>query len=290
MVQRYIITFLVGVFTLSATAYAIPLRTPNEVIPRPSRTEMLLLRDQVQYDFEGIVQLSNCSGSLIKFENAANTDKALIMSNGHCIGGFSFLQPGEVVRNRQSNRQFTIYKTLEDSFDVKAEMLVYATMTDTDISIYRLTKTYEEIEKKSGIRPLILSSAHPEVGQDMEVISGYWNRGYSCKVEEFIHELKESDWIFKDSIRYSRPGCETIGGTSGSPIVLKGERTVIGINNTGNESGEKCTMNNPCEIDDRGEIFFKKGYSYGQQTYTIYSCLNEKNEIDLDLEGCQLPK
>lgn len=256
---RFLIVLCMGMF--SASALAIPLRTPNEVLPQATAEELFLLRNdqsQTDYDFEGIVKLSNCSGSLIKFENAPASDKALILSNGHCIGGFTFLAPGEVIYNQESSRNFQIYKTLGETARVQAEMLVYATMTGTDISIYRLKKTYEEIENEFGIHPLTLSSSHPEIGQDMEVVSGYWERGYSCKIEAFVFEMREDDWTFKDSIRYSRPGCETIGGTSGSPIVLKGERRVIGINNTGNESGERCTMNNPCEVDEKGNIFFKK--------------------------------
>lgn len=62
----------------------------------------------------------------------------------------------------------------------------------------------------------------------------------------------------------------------------------MGVNNTGNESGLQCLMNNPCEIDDHGNVSAHEGYSYGQQTYTIYSCLNQYNEIDLNVPGCQL--
>lgn len=289
MLQRFLIILLMA---FSTSAFALPLRTPDQVIPRALLAEQLLAHrgSDTNYDFEGIVELDNCSGSLIQFENAADTDKALVMTNGHCIGGHSFLQPGEVITNKESRRMMTLLKSVDDGVDVYADMLLYATMTNTDVSIYRLRVTYKEIFDKHKIRPLTLSSVHPEVGQDMEVVSGYWHRGYSCKIEAFIFDLQEGDWLFKDSIRYSRPGCETIGGTSGSPIVLKGTRQVIGINNTGNENGQRCTENNPCEIDENGNVFFKKGYSYGQQTYQIYSCLNEKKEIDLAQQGCQLPK
>src|SRR5689334_19346351 len=36
------------------------------------------------YDFEGIVGLSDCSGSLVQLENAADTDRGMILTNGHC--------------------------------------------------------------------------------------------------------------------------------------------------------------------------------------------------------------
>ena len=122
------------------------------------------------------------------------------------------------------------------------------------------------------------------------MISGYWQRGYRCLIDGFVNALKEDKYTWKDSIRYSNPGCEVIGGTSGSPIVLPGTRTVVGINNTGNESGERCTINNPCEIDAAGGVTYKKGLSYGEETYLLYSCIDANRNVDLAMEGCQLPK
>jgi hypothetical protein len=81
-----------------------------------------------------------------------------------------------------------------------------------------------------------------------------------------------------------------IGGTSGSPIIARGTRTVIGINNTGNEDGLRCEENNPCEIDEKGNVFYQRGQNYGQQTYWIYSCLTPNFDIDLNKPGCLLAK
>jgi hypothetical protein len=93
----------------------------------------------------------------------------------------------------------------------------------------------------------------------------------------------------QQSIKYTEPGCLVIGGTSGSPIIETGTRTVIGVNNTGNEDGLSCRMNNPCEVDKQGNISYQKGWSYGQQTYWVYSCRNSTTgELDLNLPGCKL--
>ena len=64
----------------------------------------------------------------------------------------------------------------------------------------------------------------------------------------------------------------------------------MAVNNTGNESGEECTRDNPCEVDEEGTTTYVKGYSYAQQTYWLYTCLNEKREIDTSVNGCELPK
>ena len=94
----------------------------------------------------------------------------------------------------------------------------------------------------------------------------------------------------KESLRYSPKGCEVIGGTSGSPILAKGQRVVVGINNTGNESGQSCTQNNPCEVSPQGEKKILAGRGYGQQTYWFYGCLDSQFQLDLNQESCLLPK
>lgn len=242
------------------------------------------------FDFEGIVGLNNCSGSLIQLENSPDTDLALILTNGHCLET-GFPKPGQVVYGKPSNRSFNVLDSRAKVLgSVRAREIVYSTMTNTDMTIYRLNESYASIKNKFNVRPLTLSSQHPDIGMPMEVISGYWKKGYSCTVEHFVYKLLEGAWTSVDSIRYSRPGCETIGGTSGSPVILKGTRTVIGVNNTGNEDGQKCTDNNPCEIDASGNITYQQGLSYGQQTYWVYTCLNQNRELDLSVAGCLLPK
>ena len=42
-------------------------------------------------DFTGIAALSNCSASLVRYAESVSTDKALVLTNGHCYEG-GFLQ------------------------------------------------------------------------------------------------------------------------------------------------------------------------------------------------------
>jgi V8-like Glu-specific endopeptidase len=242
------------------------------------------------YDFEGIVALSNCSGSLIRFEFSKDSDQAVVLTNGHCYEE-GMPDPGQVISHQPSSRSFRLYNSAGDSVGrLNATQVMYSTMTRTDITMYKLRQTYADIMSQYHVRPFVLSSKHPEIGTAINVVSGYWESGYSCQIEFFVHELDEAGWKMFDSVRYSRPGCEVIGGTSGSPVIQAGTRNVIAINNTGNEDGERCTLNNPCEIDDKGQVTYHQGYSYGEQTYWIYSCLTDAGDIDLSKTGCLLPQ
>ncbi|MGW6281909.1 S1 family peptidase [Kribbella sp. NPDC055071] len=241
-------------------------------------------------DFTGIAALSNCSGSLVRFAESVSTDPALILTNGHCFEG-GMPSPGQVIVNRSSTRSFTLLKpSSSNAGTVRANRVLYSTMTKTDITLYRLTETYAAIASRLNVTPLTLAKAGPADGAGMAVVSGYWKRIYTCSVQATIPELREAGWVMKSSIKYRQPGCETIGGTSGSPVVSTSTGEVIGVNNTGNEDGERCTLNNPCEVDANGNITVDQGAAYGQQTWWLYTCLTATRTLDLNKAGCQLAK
>jgi V8-like Glu-specific endopeptidase len=270
----------------SVQAFALPVEVTRPIQKLPFKS----LTDQ-NYDFEGIVKLSNCSGALIAFEGMPETNKAVVMTNGHCadLAGGVFIEPGQVLVNKLTGRTIGIFDRLKNLHKVKTTKYLYATMTDTDVTLYELELTYKQIKDQFDIDALELSSKHPALNVETQIISGYWEKGYDCTVEAFIPFLKEDAYTWVDSLRYDK-GCNTIHGTSGAPIIERNTRTVIAINNTGSDDGERCTMNNPCEVSANGTVTARKGISYGQQTYTIYSCLNAKFAIDLKKSGCLLPK
>ncbi|MBO0654784.1 trypsin-like peptidase domain-containing protein [Streptomyces triculaminicus] len=240
-------------------------------------------------DFAGTVALSNCSGSLIRLPGSGDNDPALVLSNGHCLET-GMPGAGEVITDQPSSRTFSLLNSTAGKVaTLRATKVSYATMTDTDISLYELNTTYARIKQQYGINALSLSADHPTAGTAIKVVSGYWKRIYSCNADGFVHELREGDWTWKDSLRYT-PSCNTIGGTSGSPVVDANTGKVVAVNNTGNESGERCTMNNPCEVDENGQVTVRKGINYAQQTYGIAKCFAAGNKLDLDLPGCELPR
>jgi hypothetical protein len=241
-------------------------------------------------DFTGIAALSNCSASLVRYAESASTDRALVLTNGHCYEG-GFLNPGQVLVNRASTRSITLLRPDSSrAGTVRAGRILYGTMTKTDIIVYEVNESYASIKSRLNVSPLTLAKQGPANGAGLAVVSGYWKRIYTCSVKATIPELREGNWTWKSSIKYLQPGCETIGGTSGSPVVSTSTGEVIGINNTGNENGERCTVNNPCEVDAAGNITVDKGAAYGQQTWWLYTCLTATRAIDLNKAGCQLVK
>lgn len=272
-----------------AESFALPVGTPEEAQEAAKQSPTWDELDAAGVDFTSIVALSNCSGSLVRFATSKTDDYAMVLTNGHCLSGF--VAAGTAIVDQASSRTFTLLDANARSLGIlRAQRMLYATMTGSDFAIYRLTQTYAQLASRYRVAPLVISQNRPTEGTAIRIASGFWKKIYSCSIDRFVPELREATWTFRDSIRFTQPGCETIGGTSGSPIIDFESRAVIGINNTGNESGASCTMNNPCEVDATGKITATKGAAYGQQIYQIYACLDSANNFDLNRTGCTLQK
>lgn len=276
--NRSLVGALLGTLLLGATA--VPAQAFDASSAAPAAKAV---------DFAGTVALSNCSGSVVRVPDSQPTDPALVMSNGHCLES-GFPGPGEVVVDQPSSRTFSLLNGAGNKVaTLKASKVAYGTMTDTDVSLYELTSTYEQIESSYGIKALELSADHPTQGTSISVVSGYWKKTYNCSIDGFVYNLKEGEWTWKDSVRYTS-ACQTIGGTSGSPVLDQATGKVVAVNNTGNEDGQRCTDNNPCEVDESGNVTVRQGINYAQETYGIVPCVGVGNKIDLSAAGCALPK
>ncbi|MBB1255347.1 trypsin-like peptidase domain-containing protein [Streptomyces sp. OF3] len=242
-------------------------------------------------DLAGAVALSNCSGALVRTPDARPEDPALVLTNGHCLEGGGIPEPGEVVLDRPSSRSVTLLAADgREAATLRAARIVYATMTDTDLAVYRLTTGYREIEDRHGVRPLEIATARGTPGARIDVVSGYWKRVYSCRLDGFVHELHEDGWVMRDSLRYTA-GCDTTPGTSGAPVVDRATGRVIGVNSTANRGdGTPCALHSPCEVAKNGDTTTRRGVAYGQQVHALTTCVTADSRVDLTLPGCALPK
>jgi V8-like Glu-specific endopeptidase len=280
--MRFRRAIALGATTLAAIAGVLtgPAAPAQAAAPAPAAVAVTLANT---------IALSNCSASLVRFPTSVSTDSAMMLTNGHCYEG-GFIAAGRVIQNVASTRSGTLLNSSGGAVTrVRANRVIYATMTGTDVTLYRLNTTFAALASSYGATPLTISAAHPAAGVSIGIPSGYWKEVWNCSIDGFVNQLREDTWTWKDSIRYNA-GCDTIGGTSGSPIVSTSTGELIGINNTGNEDGGRCTLNNPCEVSASGAVTVLRGRSYGQQTYWFTTCLNSSRAIDLTVSGCLLPK
>src|SRR5207253_3023728 len=137
---------------------------------RTSRIPESALAAGANYNYEGIVKLDNCSGSLVRFSTSRDDDRAMVLTNGHCLAnifGGGMPDPGTRVYQRAVTRSMSVlHPTLDQNLGrVHADLLIYATMTGTDIALYRLTSTYREVFAQFAVRPLTLSEQPAVAGK-----------------------------------------------------------------------------------------------------------------------------
>ncbi|WP_194918484.1 S1 family peptidase [Catenulispora rubra] len=246
-------------------------------------------RPGVSVTLASTIALDDCSASLVRYPTSQDTDQALMLTAGHCYEG-GMPSAGQVLQNVDSSRSGTLLDAGGNELGtVQADKLLYATMTNTDVAVYELTDTFASLRSQYGATPLTLSASHPTSGHTIAIPSAYWDRTWSCTLNGFAGTVEEDQWTWHDSLRYGLSGCRVIGGSSGSPVVDTSTGQVVGVNNTINESGQLCTLDNPCEVAANGTKTEKRGQGYGQETYWITTCLNSSNAIDLTVSGCRLP-
>jgi hypothetical protein len=233
------------------------------------------------------IRLSNCSASLVRFPTSVDTDRAMMLTNGHCFEG-GFIPAGQFITNRTSTRSGTLLNGSGTAVaTVRADLVMYATMTGTDVTLYRLNQTIATIRNNTGISPLTISASHPVNGDSIFIPSGFHARIWNCSINGFAATVREDQWTWHDSIRYSMP-CMIIPGTSGSPVVSVATGEVVGANNTINENGQMCTLDNPCEVLPNGTTTATINQGYAQETYWFNTCLSPSRTIDLTVPGCLL--
>ena len=278
--------FLASILFLT-TASAFATRQAPLINPLKSRANYFELITAI--DFEGIVKLSNCSGSLVAFKGAPKTNKAIVMTNGHCL---PITGPRQVIIDKptKAGAHVGLFDANKKLNKLPLSRILYATMDSTDVTFYEATMTYEEIEKNFNTEAFTLNDEIVRLGTNIEVVSGYWEISTICEAEGIAPILREDVYVWRNAIRYSS-ACMTKGGYSGSPVIEVNTRTVVGLHNTGNNGKLDCSDMNPCEQDESGTLIFRElNRRYAQQVFQFYGCLNEKYEIDVTVRGCSVPK
>lgn len=237
---------------------------------------------------EGTAEVGDCKGAVVRAATARPEDPALALTNGHCVPS-GRPAPGKALIDRPADLPRPV--TIADSAGypqttARATRLVYATMTGTDVALYRLDKTYAQLAKE-GAKVFRLTTTPMRAGD--ELLMAYSGSRPHCTVEAVVPYLREAGYQQKDSVRYAQSDtCASRPGYSGSTLLSLDANTVMGINNTHNRDGGRCTESNPCEVGRNGAVTVRKGRSYGQQVHRISACLAKGSRFDPFRPGCAL--
>jgi len=246
--------------------------------PSPRRAAPRLVAPEDS--LSGMASLS-CSGVVVRIGNDPDA-RALLLSNGHC---YDMLEPDTFVANQPYQRSVSLFRRDNSRKAYRADQLVYATLTGTDLSLMRLNATYRELVN-AGIDSYEISGEPARPGDAIIVASGYFSSTQRCAVDKIVHRLRESRWEWANS--YKLRGCRADHGMSGSPLISVATRKVVGVLNTGNDSGGRCSFNNPCEVDADGRVTVEQGSAYAQRIDAIASCIDSRGAFDVNTPTCGL--
>ena len=237
--------------------------------------------------FAGTARLPGCSGSVVRAASALDEDRALVLTNAHCVRS-PFLGPRDVLVDERQYKQIELLDGRgEVTMTVRGVDLRYASMYRTDLAVYELRETYADLAA-GGVTPLTLSASGPSRGDRIRIPSGYWVEQRACTTTGTAYRLHEQEWDWWRSIRLpALDGCAIRGGYSGSPIVSRETGEVVGIANTGYVGGRRC-VDSACEENQRGVVRMVRDMNYGQQTWWLTTCLGPDRRFDLSVPGCKL--
>ncbi|SEQ25288.1 Trypsin-like peptidase domain-containing protein [Lentzea xinjiangensis] len=213
-------------------------------------------------DLEGAASIGGCSASVVRTGRTRNDDPALLLTNGHCVPQRP--APGETLEDVPVDLPVTIGDR-QGYLQARARTtrLVHATMSGTDTALFRLDQTYAQLRAK-GVKVFRLSDRPARPGDRVDIISSGNGKRFECTIEAVVPHLREEGYTQDNAYRYDS-ACGPSHGGSGAPIVLVDGVTVVGVHSTGNDNGEQCTANNPCEVAPDGTVTVRQGARYGQQ-------------------------
>ncbi|MET8762119.1 trypsin-like serine protease [Lentzea sp. NPDC004782] len=203
-----------------------------------------------------------CSASVVRTDRTRPGDPALLLTNGHCVPQRP--APGQTLTDVPVDVPVTIGdRQGYPQAKARTTTLVHATMTGTDTALYRLDQTYAQLRAK-GVKIFRLAGRSARPGEQVDIVSAGNGDRFRCTIEAVVPHLREEGYTQDDAYRYD-PECKPSHGGSGSPIVLRDGVTVVGVHSTGNDNGEQCTANNPCEVAADGTVSVHQGVRYGSR-------------------------
>lgn len=236
-------------------------------------------------ELDGMVNIK-CSGAIVDI-GRRETDLAVILTNGHCVRHQMMPAQTYVENMTYVRSEIHVFNGAGKAVPLFGGKILYGTMEGLDIGLVEVGMTYREL-KDQGIKVFSIAKKNIGPGEKVFTASGYWKESQTCIFEYDVPQLIEGTYTWGDAMAMDLP-CIIKGGWSGSPIISVRTGEIVGVLNTGNEKGEKCLMNNPCEKNELGAIQVSKGRAYGNHVALLWNCLSS-GKVDLDKASCRLYK
>ena len=188
----------------------------------------------------------------------AGAAPAYALTNGHCP---EFPGSNEVLLDRPPIRGQVTFNYFADTtrsqLTVAVTRVAYATMKGHDIAVLELALQHRQL-RAQGVEPWPIARARPIAGESVAIIGapgGAFLRLSACRLEGQAPLVLEYIWHWYDFFRNRCVGIQP--GSSGSPVISRRTRAMIGLVNTTTSGGRpvfsECLLDHPCEPAVGGE-------------------------------------
>lgn len=256
-------------------------------------------------ELNGPVSVSLCSAALVDLGNS-DDDTAYLLSAGHCPQFPYLVDPGKAYA-MEGNHWPKTYgypsgSTLNTPSSIEIARLEYATLTNTDVAIFRTTKTVRDF-RTGGYRVFQLGKQLPAPGTKLRVTSAYWKQTQICTVDRILRtnadELEvdptsSTKYTFRDSALFDSK-CIIRTGWSGSPAFDDREGKIYGVtsrfvNPATTKHSIFAGIMNLMRFMSFSAVDFDSGVLVTSNLTDLNACIGSKGELQLNARGCELPR
>ena len=236
-----------------------------------------------------------CSGVVFEMPGMTENHKALILTNGHCMGFGSYMgvypNDGEFYINYLSSNSVVIKKNGQDQGKrFPYQKVLFATMTVTDLAVIELESTYRQL-RKEGYTVYAIAQEEAQSGMIIEFNSYNQKAHNVCEVEKIVPILKLGPWTWNNSIRMkTNPQCRYSYGQSGTAGIEQNSGLIYGLVQTMYDGDRPNSLGNPYEVhykeDGSSESLTGAAFQpYATPTNILYRCYDESH-AKFDFELC----
>lgn len=152
--------------------------------------------------FTGTARLPGCSGAVVRWASALDSDPAVVITNGHCVR-FPFLGAREtLVDVKQYKRIELLDGAGKVATTVRGTRLAYAAMYRTDLAVYELRESYADLAA-AGVTPLTLATRGPARGDRVGIANTGYVGGRRC-IDSACEESKRGRVVMKREMNYGQ--------------------------------------------------------------------------------------
>ena len=238
--------------------------------------------------FAGTARLPGCSGAVVRWPSALDSDPAVVITNGHCVR-FPFLGARETLVDEKQWKRIELLDGGGDvATTVRGTRLAYAPcIAPTSPSTSCASRTPTSPRQASPRSP---SPRRAVAGRQDQDPVRLLDRAAACTTTGTAYRLHERGWDWQRSIRLpALDGCGSAAATPARPSCPARPARSSASPTPATSVGAGASTRR-ARRTVAAACVMRSNMNYGQQTWLLTTCIGADRRFDLAVAGCRLPE